>query len=143
MCTENELFFIVPHKRKRVDQLAARILTVLITNYLKLENNVRPRLILIFILNNTDRVIEANTRSLLSFTFVYKNGLHRIAEPRDGRFIWYFTLSFQEDFRDHVEERYNTVYHQQGTVSDASSSFDDEKIAEVVQQFKDTSTFFL
>ena len=32
VCARRTNFFIVPHKRKRVDQLAARILTVLTTN---------------------------------------------------------------------------------------------------------------
>ena len=48
-------------------------------------------------------------------------------------------LSFQEDFCDHVGERYNLVYHQQNSV--ARNALFKEKIAEVVQHVK-TTTFF-
>ena len=49
---------------------------------------------------------------------------------------------FQEDFCDHVEEQFNRVYRQRDAVSDDNSLTAKKKIADVVQQLKET-TFFL
>ncbi|KAL9987848.1 hypothetical protein ACROYT_G002220 [Oculina patagonica] len=46
-----------------------------------------------------------------------------------------------EDFCNHVEERYNLVWHQQNSESDHSSLLVKKEIAEVVQKLKE-STFF-
>ena len=53
-----------------------------------------------------------------------------------------FYVFFQEEFCDHVEEQYNRVFCQQNAVSDEGSLTVKKKIADVVQQLKET-TFFL
>lgn len=51
-------------------------------------------------------------------------------------------LGSWEDFCNHVEERYNQVYRQQNPISaDASSFMSKKKIADVVQQLKESSFF--
>ena len=50
--------------------------------------------------------------------------------------------SFYDDFCDHIEERHELVFHQPDSpASDASSLFVKKKIADVVQQFKETNFF--
>jgi len=57
--------------------------------------------------------------------------------------LWWriMELGSWEEFCDHVEERYNQVYRQQNPVSDAHSLLVKKKIADVIQQLKETNFF--
>jgi len=63
------------------------------------------------------------------------------AEDLCSRMMKLSELRSWEDFHDHIENRYNLVYHQHSSVSDASSLIVKKKIADVVQQFKKSSFF--